>query len=123
MGSLVLIPKHLLLQIIVGPRDWRIFHQTLVYEGFGNVLVEAQSFGRVPMLFNSYAAAQDIVIHNENGILVTPFNIDKYVEETKDLMMNSTKLNQLGINGYEHINKFSYEETYKKWDRVFISLK
>jgi hypothetical protein len=66
------------------------------------------------MLFNSYAAAQDIVIHNENGILVTPFNIDKYVEETKDLMMNSTKLNQLGINGYEHINKISYEEIFKK---------
>ena len=99
----------------------KIFHMTSAYEGFGNVLVEAQSFGCVPVLFNSYAAAQDIVIHNENGILVTPFNIDKYVEETKDLMMNSTKLNQLGINGYEHINKFSYEETYKKWDRVFMS--
>jgi glycosyltransferase involved in cell wall biosynthesis len=100
----------------------KIFHMTSAFEGFGNVLVEAQSFGCVPMLFNSYAAAQDIVIHNENGILVTPFNIDKYVEETKDLMMNSTKLNQLGINGYEHINKFSYEETYKKWDRIFKSI-
>jgi glycosyltransferase involved in cell wall biosynthesis len=104
-------------------RKSKIFHMTSAFEGFGNVLVEAQSFGCVPMLFNSYAAAQDVVIHNENGILVTPFNIDKYVEETKDLMMNSTKLNQLGINGYEHINKFSYEETYKKWDRVFMSLK
>jgi hypothetical protein len=38
-------------------------------------------------------------------------------------MMNSTKLNQLGINGYEHINKISCEEIFKKWDRVFMSLK
>jgi glycosyltransferase involved in cell wall biosynthesis len=100
----------------------KIFHMTSAYEGFGNVLVEAQSFGCVPVLFNSYAAAQDIVIHNENGILVTPFYIDKYVEETKDLMMNCTKLNQLAVNGYKHITKFSYEESYKKWDRVFKTL-
>jgi hypothetical protein len=75
------------------------------------------------MLFNSYAAAQDIVIHNENGILATPFNIDKYEEETKDLMMDCTKLSQLADNGYEHITKFSYEESYKKWAHVFKSLK
>jgi glycosyltransferase involved in cell wall biosynthesis len=91
----------------------KIFHIISVFEGFGNVSVEAQSFGCMPLLFNSYTAAQDIVIHHENGILVTP-NINKYVEETKDLMMNSTKLNQLGINGYEHINKISYEEIFKK---------
>jgi glycosyltransferase involved in cell wall biosynthesis len=109
------------------PNDYykkaKIFHMTSAFEGFGNVLVEAQSFRCVPVLFNSYAAAQEIVIHNENGILVTPFNIDKYVEETKDLMINTDKLKQLAINGYEHITKFSYEETYKKWDHVFKSIK
>ena len=101
----------------------KIFHMTSAYEGFGNILVEAQSFGCVPVVFNSYAAAQDIVIHNDNGILVTPFNIDKYVEETKDLMMNCTKLSQLAFNGYEHITKFSFEESYKKWEYVFKSLR
>jgi glycosyltransferase involved in cell wall biosynthesis len=109
------------------PNDYykkaKIFHMTSAFEGFGNVLVEAQSFRCVPVLFNSYAAAQDIVIHNENGILVTPFNIDKYVEETKDLMINTDKLKQLAINGYEHITKFSFEESYKKWEYVFKSLR
>ena len=111
----------------VNPDDYykraKIFHMTSAYEGFGNVLVEAQSFGCVPVVFNSYAAAQDIVIHNDNGILVTPFKIDKYVEETKDLMMNCTKLSQLAFNGYEHITKFSFEESYKKWEYVFKSLR
>lgn len=122
--------KNLLNRVIffgkVNPDEYykkaKIFHMTSAYEGFGNVLVEAQSFGCVPVLFNSYAAAQDIVIHNENGILVTPFNIDKYVEETKDLMVNKDKLNKLATNGYEHITKFSFEESYKKWDRVFKTL-
>jgi hypothetical protein len=77
-------------------------------------MVKAQSFGCVTMLFNFYAAAQVIVIHNENGILVNPFNINKYVEKTKDLMMNYTKLNQLAVNGNEHTTKFSYKNSYKK---------
>ena len=65
------------------------------------------------MLFNPYAGAQDIVIHNENILLVIPFTIDKYIKETKDLMINTDKLKQLAINGYEHITKFPYEEFYK----------
>jgi glycosyltransferase involved in cell wall biosynthesis len=100
----------------------KIFHMTSAYEGFGNVLVEAQSFGCLPVLFNSYSAAQDIVVHNENGILVTPFNIDKYVEETMALISNPLQLNKLSKNAYESVNNFSYEETYKKWDEVFKSI-
>ena len=53
--------------------------------------MKAQSSGCVTMLFNFHAAAQIIVIHNENGILVTQFNVDKYVEETQDLMVNKNK--------------------------------
>jgi glycosyltransferase involved in cell wall biosynthesis len=110
----------------VNPDDYykkaKIFHMTSAYEGFGNVLVEAQSYGCVPFLFNSYSAALDIVSHKENGILVTPFNIDKYVELTIELINNPSQLNELSKNAYESVNNFSYEETYKKWDEVFKSI-
>jgi hypothetical protein len=74
------------------------------------------------VLFNPYAGAQDIVIHNENILLVIPFTIDKYIKETKDLMFNTNKLKQLAINGYEHITKFSDPETYKKWRHLFKTI-
>ncbi|MEZ7506110.1 glycosyltransferase [Flavobacterium sp. Arc2] len=101
----------------------KIFHMTSAFEGFGNVLVEAQSYGCVPVLFNSYAAAQDIVTHNENGMLVPPFNSNEYVQTTTALINNPEKLSQMALNGYENVNRFSYEETYKKWEQVFNSLK
>ncbi|MEZ7500369.1 glycosyltransferase [Flavobacterium sp. Arc3] len=101
----------------------KIFHMTSAFEGFGNVLVEAQSYGCVPVLFNSYAAAQDIVTHNENGMLVLPFNSNEYVQTTTALINNPEKLSQMALNGYENVNRFSYEETYKKWEQVFNSLK
>jgi glycosyltransferase involved in cell wall biosynthesis len=109
------------------PNDYykkaKIFHLTSAYEGFGNVLIEAQSYGCVPLLFNSYSSAQDIVTDEENGILVEPFNIEMYVSQTLALINNQKKLSQMALNAYENVNRFSYDKTYKKWEAVFKSLK
>ena len=75
--------------------------------------------GCVPMLFDSYSAASDIVYHNENGILVQPFDCNEYAAETKKLMDNPEKTSELALNAYENVLRFSYEETYKKWEKVF----
>lgn len=101
----------------------KLFHMTSAFEGFGNVLVEAQSYGCVPILFNSYSAAQDIVNHNIDGILVKPFDTNAYVTQTQALIDNQKKLQKMALNAFENVNRFSYEATYKKWDTVFKSLK
>jgi glycosyltransferase involved in cell wall biosynthesis len=61
-------------------------------------------------------------MHNENCILVTSFNVDKYVEETIALISNPLQLNEISKNAYKNVNNFSSEETYNKWDRVFKSI-
>ena len=73
----------------------------------------------MPVLFNTYAAAEDIVTQNENGILVKPLNVEGYVKQTMLLINNPSNLNKLATNAYENVLRFSYEETYKKWDAVF----
>jgi glycosyltransferase involved in cell wall biosynthesis len=100
----------------------KLFHMTSAFEGFGNVLVEAQSYGCVPILFNSYSAAQDIVNHDTDGILVKPFDTNAYVFQTLKLINNPEKLQNLALNAFENVSRFSYEATYKKWDTVFKSL-
>lgn len=101
----------------------KLFQMTSAFEGFGNVLVEAQSYGCVPMLFNSYSAAQDIVNQDTDGILVKPFDTNAYVTQTQALIDNPKKLQKMALNAFENMNRFSYEATYKKWDTVFKSLK
>jgi glycosyltransferase involved in cell wall biosynthesis len=108
------------------PNDYykkaKIFHMTSAFEGFGNVLVEAQSYGCVPVLFNTYAAAEDIVTQNKNGILVKPLNVEEYIKQTMLLIDNPSKLNKLSTNAFESVSRFSYQETYKKWDAVFKNI-
>lgn len=101
----------------------KIFHMTSAFEGFGNVLVEAQSYGCVPLLFNTYSAAEDIVNHDADGILVKPFDTNAYVTQTQALTDNPKKLQKMALNAFENVNRFSYEATYKKWDAVFKNLK
>ena len=109
------------------PNDYykkaKLFHMTSAFEGFGNVLIEAQSYGCVPIMFNSYSSAKDIVTHDLNGILIDPFNVVAYVDETKKLINNSEKLNKMALNAYENVDRFSYNKVYLKWKEVFDSLK
>jgi glycosyltransferase involved in cell wall biosynthesis len=99
----------------------KLFHMTSAFEGFGNVLIESQSYGCVPIMFNSYSCAPDIVTHNLNGLLIDPFNVDAYVDETKKLIDNSDKLHEMALNAFENVDRFSYAKTYEKWNTVFKS--
>ncbi|WP_158860030.1 glycosyltransferase [Lunatibacter salilacus] len=100
----------------------KIFHLTSAFEGFGNVLVEAQSYGCVPFLFDSYAAASEIVNHNSDGFLVAAFDIENYVKQTLQLIGDKIKLDSLKEQARKNSMRFSYEKTYEKWDIVFNSL-
>ncbi len=44
-------------------------------------------------------------------------------DEAKKLMDNPVKTSELALNDYENVLRFSYEETYKKWEKVFETLK
>lgn len=100
----------------------KIFHMTSAFEGFGNVLVEAQSYGCVPILFNSYSAAKDIVNHDVDGFLIEPFNVDAYVKKTISLINDNEKLEEMSKSTFENVSRFSYEKTYQKWQAVFKTL-
>jgi glycosyltransferase involved in cell wall biosynthesis len=100
----------------------KLFHMTSGFEGFGNVLVEAQSYGCVPIMFNSYSAAEDIILDDKTGYLIKPFNIENYVNQTIKLTKDDNKLKNLSLNAREHSKNFSYEKTYEKWNTVFKTL-
>jgi hypothetical protein len=38
-------------------------------------------------------------------------------------MDNPEKTSELALNAYENVLRFSYEETYKKWEKVFETIK
>lgn len=101
----------------------KIFTFTSANEGFGNVLIESQQHGVVPLMFNSYSAAPDLVKDGMTGKLIEPFKVDEYVAEVLELAQNAERLEKYAQEAKIHARGFEYEAISQKWFDLFEEMK
>lgn len=99
--------------------DASIFLMTSATEGFPNVLVEAQSYGCVPVAFDSFKAVKDIIEHNYNGLLVSDFSVDSYVRQVLDLIYDVERMTEISQNCLESVKRFDVDVVMEKWIELF----
>lgn len=100
----------------------KVFCMTSLYEGFGLVLIEAMSYGVVPLAFNSYSNVSDIIEDSQNGFLIPPFDVDAYVEKISLLLSDSNKLSKMANEAYEKSKKYTIGLIGQQWEKLFASL-
>lgn len=101
----------------------KIFCMTSSFEGFPLVLAEAQNFNVIPILFNSFPSAEDIIVNYKNGILIEPFNTDLYVNNLKKLMTNyDENIKSFKSEFQLNKNKFSIYTIGSQWLNLFNEL-
>jgi glycosyltransferase involved in cell wall biosynthesis len=69
-----------------------IFCMTSSFEGLPMTLIEAMQYGVIPVAFNSFLSATDLIDDKINGCLIKPFDIDEYVDTLSHLMSSAEKL-------------------------------
>lgn len=79
----------------------KIFMMTSIWEGFGMTLIEAQHYGCIPFVFNTYAAVNDIIHHGVNGFIIPAHAIDEYVNSLVSLMGDERKQQIMKYNCIE----------------------
>ena len=99
-----------------------IFCLTSSTEGFALVLVEAMSCGCVPIAFNSYACATDIIDDEKNGYLIEPFDINKYSQRLIELMDDENIRLKMSISAKEKSSIFSMHQILKEWEHLFTDV-
>lgn len=99
-----------------------IFCMTSTSEGFPMVLVEAVSFGCVPVAFDSFAAVHDIIDNGKNGMLVPPFDLEKYAETLARLMRDDALRERLARAALKIPEKFSLQKIGDRWEKLFETL-
>lgn len=99
---------------------------TSEFEGFPLVLAEAMSFGVVPAVYDSYAAAGDIVKDGINGLLIPydwdGFKAEKMAERISAVMRNEKQLNNMALKSIETSKEYSIDTIYKQWIKLQNSL-
>ena len=89
---------------------------TSEYEGFGLVIAEAMSHGVVPVVYNSFEAAKDLITDGHNGVLVDkPFSDSGFAEKVNELMDKPDYLNELSENGRIVSAGYSIDRIANEW--------
>lgn len=98
----------------------RIFCLTSETEGLPLVLVEAMSCGCVPISFNSFSSATDIIDQASSGYLLAPFNIQAYADCVSSLMENEELLGTVAVGAKEKSKDFLIDNIVSQWEKVFV---
>lgn len=96
-----------------------IFLMTSSTEGWGLTLTEAQQYGCVPLAFDTYASVHDIIQDGKNGYVVPAYDIARYVERVKELMLNAEKRVRMATNAVESSRRFEKRAIAAQWHELF----
>lgn len=103
-------------------KESSIICMTSSYEGLPMVLIEAQSYGCVPVAYNSFGSLKDIIQNQYNGLIIPAFNENKYIKGVVSLAKNEKTLNIMSENSIASVEKFSDKEIIKQWIEMFKQL-
>ncbi len=100
-----------------------ILCMTSAYEGLPLVLLEAFNYGCVPILYNTFASASDIVTDGIDGIIVDENSEDAFVSRLQELMNNQAKRENLKKGRLNKLVKYSPIEVSLLWNNLLIKIK
>lgn len=95
---------------------------TSPHEGWPLVLMEAMQCGAVPIAYNSFASASDIIESGVSGELVTPFNENEYIAKLSRLIEDDEYRERLSKNACTFAKRINVEAIADKWEMLFNEL-
>ncbi|ARR03272.1 glycosyltransferase, family 1 [Campylobacter vicugnae] len=101
-----------------------IYAMTSHFEGFGMVLIEAQSYALPTISFDIATGPRDIIEDEKSGYLIEDNNLNEYATKLKTLMSDENLRAKMGAKSKEIVkSKFSKDVVMKQWMELFERLK
>ena len=92
---------------------------TSEYEGVGLVVAEAMSHGVVPVVYNSFESAKDLITDGYNGALIErPFGVKSFTKVLSE-MMDNAEWHVLSQNSRISSKSFSVNTIVKDWYQLW----
>jgi glycosyltransferase involved in cell wall biosynthesis len=91
-------------------------------EGVSNSLIESM-FLQKPIIGTSGGGTNEVIINNENGFLIEPFNSNQLSEKIMSLIQNENERALLGQRSLDFaIKKFSLNDKVEQYVRIYNEL-
>jgi glycosyltransferase involved in cell wall biosynthesis len=92
-----------------------IYIMTSAYEGFPNTLIEAQSHGCIPIVYDTYPICSWVLKKGKTGVLIPPYDVDKMAEKVINLALDQNSQDKLMLSSLNNAREFHIENVGKKW--------
>jgi glycosyltransferase involved in cell wall biosynthesis len=99
-----------------------VFMMPSAYEGFPNTILEAQSFGCLPLAYNSYLALDWIVNNEKDACLISPFNSDEMASKLISIIKQQNKLEEMQTASKVNAARFTIDRVGEIWISLFKEL-
>lgn len=110
----------------VDPIDYyrrsKIFWMTSLFEGFGLTLVEAQTYGCVPIVYENFASVVDIIKDGKNGYTIKSGDRNSFIDMTLRLMRDERLRSEMSMSAIHNYNRFDINIIKKQWMNLFTSI-
>lgn len=100
-------------------RDASIVCMTSTFEGAPMVLREAVMYACVPVAFNSFSSASEVILDGETGFLVPAFDLNRYVEILAILMTDEVLRKKIALAAKHRGSNWSIERVGSAWVNLF----
>ncbi len=117
--------------IIISPATLNIYHKlseasilamTSRHEGFGMVLIEAQSCGVPVISYDCPSGPAEIIHHGIDGFLINDGDIDTFVEKLELLVLDEELRKEMGENAQKNSLQYSEDCIMPQWVSLFKEL-
>ncbi|MBC7915789.1 MAG: glycosyltransferase family 4 protein [Pyrinomonadaceae bacterium] len=96
-----------------------IFILSSRYEGLPMALLEAMSQGMACIAYDCVTGPSEIIVNNTNGLLIEDQNVDAMQKGLIQLIGNDLLRKNLGYNAISSLERYSIENIYKLWEKLF----
>ena len=91
---------------------------TSIYEGTPMVIIEAMQCGCVPMVYDTYAAARDMINDGTDGFVIPPFDEVMYAKKLAYLMDNADAMAKMKHNAMQSSKRFDCNTIIDQWEKL-----
>ncbi|MBP5716045.1 MAG: glycosyltransferase [Bacteroidales bacterium] len=92
-------------------------------EGFGLVIVEAMSYGVVPVVYGSYESVYDIITDGRDGFIThTPFDCEEMSERVATLMNDTALRQSMSEQAVESSKRFELSNILNQWNELITKV-
>lgn len=100
-------------------RSGSILCMTSSTEGLPMVILEAQIYGCIPIVYNSFSSLDEVIIDGVNGYKIPAFDKEKFAGCLERLMENEEERTRMIGKCQESVKRFDAKIIAQQWIRLF----